>query len=163
MGVHNFSAASVFLRLLHPSLTTILYLRCDFGGDDYRITSTAFGRGNGCTSYQTETSDGVCFRNLNRFSASIARVVFDDLTVLLDYLRILVRLLVSDLKGIYGSAPFRVDSSKALNRFPELSNPREPFKFDAAPDYDLVTTNVESIMWADGGVAARHRSGTCCV
>ena len=32
-----------------------------FGGDDYRITSTGFGRGNGCTSYQTETSDGVCF------------------------------------------------------------------------------------------------------
>ena len=64
-----------------------------FGGDDYRITSTGFGRGNGCTSYQTETSDGVCFRNLNRFSASIVRVVFDDLIVLLDYLRILVRLL----------------------------------------------------------------------
>ena len=39
---------------------------------------------------------------------------------------------------------------KSTQPVSELANPGKPFKFDAAPDYELVTTNVESIMWAHG-------------
>ena len=91
-----------------------------FNGEEYRITSTAFGRGNGCTSYQTETSEGVCFSEPEQILCVDSKSGIRRFDSAAENLRILVRLLVSDLKGICGSAHFRVDFSKALNPSPDF-------------------------------------------
>ena len=78
MGVHNFSSSFTFLRLLRPSLRHILCPRCALVAMII-ASSTAFGRGNGCTSYQTDTSDGVCFSEPEQILCVDSKVVFDDL------------------------------------------------------------------------------------
>ena len=81
-------------------------------------------------------------RNLNRFSASIVRVVFDDL-IAAGLPKNSSQAISVGPQGHLWVGSFSSGLFKSTQPVSELANPGKSFKFDAAPDYELVTTNVE--------------------
>ena len=122
----------------------------EVGGQTYWVERLEFGRGNGCATYSTSASSGICFSEpeeilcfdsksgLRRFSAG------DGLP------KNSTQALAVDSTGYLWSGSFSSGLFRSSAPVGALAARDTTFRFDMTERYNLVSTNVESIIWSDG-------------
>ena len=114
---------------------------------DYKVKKIPFGRGNGCTAYQSDVSHGVCFSQPEEVLCSDSVAGIRRFSEKSGLPKSSSQALELDNQGHLWVGSFSSGLFRSSVPVSELNRANSSFRFEIVSDYRLVTTNVESILW----------------